>query len=67
MAQQPGKTWRVGFLSLSAASLSSLYGNAFLKGMRELGYDEGRNLVIEWRFADGRLERLPVWPQSWFD
>ena len=59
LAQQPGKVWRVGFLSLSAASLTSPYSNAFLKGMRELGYVEGKNLVIEWRFADGKLERLP--------
>ena len=57
--QQQGKVWRVGFLSLSAASLTSPYSNAFLKGMRELGYVEGKNLVIEWRFADGHFERLP--------
>jgi putative ABC transport system substrate-binding protein len=60
MAQQPGKVWRIGFLSLSAASLTSHYSKAFLKGMRELGYVEGKNLVIEWRFADGKLERLPA-------
>jgi putative ABC transport system substrate-binding protein len=58
-AQQPGKVWRVGFLSPTSASLSSSNTNAFLKGMRELGYVEGKNLVIEWRFADGKLERLP--------
>jgi putative ABC transport system substrate-binding protein len=57
-AQQPGKVWRVGFLSPTSTSLSSSNTNAFLKGMRELGYVEGRNLVIEWRFADGKLERL---------
>ncbi len=58
-AQQQGKVWRVGFL-LPSASLSSSNTNAFLKGMRELGYVEGKNLVIEWRFADGELERLPA-------
>jgi putative ABC transport system substrate-binding protein len=58
-AQQQGKVWRVGFLSLSSASLSSQNTDAFLKGMRELGYVEGKNLVVEWRFADGKLERLP--------
>jgi putative tryptophan/tyrosine transport system substrate-binding protein len=58
-AQQQGKVWRVGFLSPVSASSSSQNTDAFLKGMRELGYVEGRNLVIEWRFADGKFERLP--------
>ena len=58
-AQQPGKVWRVGFLSLTSASLSSKNTDAFLRGMRELGYVEGKNLVIEWRSADGKFERLP--------
>jgi putative ABC transport system substrate-binding protein len=57
--QQQGKVWRVGFLLPGAGSLSSANAGAFLKGMRELGYIEGKNLVIEWRFADGKLERLP--------
>lgn len=57
-AQQGGKVWRVGYLSPSA-SVNSQYTDAFLKGMRELGYVEGKNLVIEWRSADGELERLP--------
>ena len=57
--QQQGKVWRVGFLSPTSASLSSQNTGAFLKGMRELGYVEGKNLVIEWRFADGKLESLP--------
>ena len=57
--QQQGKVWRVGILSPTSASLSSPNTGAFLKGMRELGYVEGKNLVIEWRFADGKLERLP--------
>ena len=57
--QQQGKVWRVGFLSPSSASLSSQNTGAFLKGLRELGYVEGKTLIIEWRFADGKLERLP--------
>ena len=59
LAQQQGKVWRVGFLSPTSASLSSQDTDAFLKGMRELGYVEGKNLVMEWRFADGKLEGLP--------
>src|SRR5205807_3707199 len=58
-AQQQSKVWRVGFLSPTSASFSSPYTDAFLKGMRDLGYVEGKNLVVEWRFADGKLERLP--------
>src|SRR5450631_1657483 len=58
-AQQQGRVWRVGFLSPTSASVNPQYTGAFLQGMRELGYVEGKNLVIQWRFADGKLERLP--------
>jgi putative tryptophan/tyrosine transport system substrate-binding protein len=60
-AQQQGKVWRVGFLSVQTRSdrLISQYTDAFLKGMRELGYVEGKNLAVDWRFADGKPERLP--------
>jgi putative ABC transport system substrate-binding protein len=59
--QQPGKVWRVGFLAPRSrpASLGlDIYG-AFQQGMRELGYIEGKNLVIEWRFGDNQSDRLP--------
>ena len=59
LAQQPGKVWRVGFLSPTSASVNPQYTGAFLKGMRDLGYVEGKNLVIEWRYADGKYDRLP--------
>jgi putative ABC transport system substrate-binding protein len=58
LAQQPGKVWRIGSLSSVSASSSSQNTDAFLNGMRELGYIEGKNLIVEWRFADGKLERL---------
>ena len=48
----------MGFLSLSAASESAQNTAALLKGLRELGYIEGKNLVVEWRFADGSFERM---------
>jgi putative ABC transport system substrate-binding protein len=61
LAQQSGKLWRVGFLALRRpVSLESDQFGGFSQGMRELGYVEGRNLLIEWRFADGKPERLPV-------
>lgn len=61
LAQQQGKTWRVGFLSprRRPASLDADYYGEFPRRMRELGYVEGRNLIIEWRFANGEYERLP--------
>ena len=60
-AQQPGKVWRIGFLSgLSrpASIESSTYGG-FLEGMHQLGYIEGKDFVVEFRFADGNYERYP--------
>lgn len=59
-AQQQGKVWHIGYLSSVTAASSSRNTDAFLQGMRDLGYVEGKNLVIEWRFADGKLERLPA-------
>src|SRR6202171_4260587 len=58
-AQQQGKVWRVGFLSLYSASEIAQNTATFLKALRELGYIEGKNLVVEWRFAEGSFERLP--------
>jgi putative ABC transport system substrate-binding protein len=60
IAQQRGKVWRVGFLSARRRpdSLDADYYGAFPRRMRELGYVEDKNLVIEWRFANGEYERL---------
>jgi putative ABC transport system substrate-binding protein len=61
------KVARVGFLSLRArarADAPDPYFEAFLRGMRELGYVEGKNLSIEWRYADGRNDRLPALAQE---
>ena len=61
-AQQRGKLWRVGLLSprRRPASLDSDYYGAFPRTMKTLGYVEGQNLSIEWRFANGEYERLPA-------
>ena len=59
-AQPQGRVWRVGFLALRRpVSLETDFFGAYPRGMRELGYVEGRNLAIEWRFADGKSELLP--------
>ena len=60
-AQQGGKLWRIGYLSGIARppSLQASYFGGFLEGIRELGYIEGRDYLVEWRFADGHYERFP--------
>ena len=60
-AQPQGKVWRVGFLTpLRRSQAMPARYSAFLKGLRDLGYVEGRNLVIEWRYADDDIARLPA-------
>jgi len=58
-AQQPGKVWRIGMLETISMSLNAANLDAFLNGMQELGYVEGRNFVIDYRSADGHDERFP--------
>jgi putative ABC transport system substrate-binding protein len=58
-AQQPRKIYRVGYLSAAFSSPTPARTEAFRQGLRELGYVEGKNLVIEYRFAEGKRKRLP--------
>jgi len=58
-AQQAAKVYRIGFLALTTAEAIAPQLNALKDGLRALGYIEGRNIVFESRYADGRLERLP--------
>src|SRR5437773_2753579 len=58
-AQLPTKVPRIGYLSSTSSSAGSSRIEAFRQGLRELGYVEGKNLVIEWRYAEGKLDRLP--------
>ena len=59
-AQQPTKIPLIGFLSGSFPSTSPARREAFRQGLRELGYVEGKNIVIEQRYADGKFDRLPA-------
>jgi putative ABC transport system substrate-binding protein len=58
-AQQPARIPRIGILINTPASVLSTQVEAFRRRLRELGYVEGKNILIEYRYADGKLERLP--------
>jgi len=58
--QQGTRVPRVGYLSPLTASVDASRSEAFRQGLRELGYIEGRNIMVEYRFADGHLDRLPA-------
>jgi putative tryptophan/tyrosine transport system substrate-binding protein len=59
-AQQAGKVLRIGFLSLNSAEELKPRLAALRQGLRERGWVEGQNIVIELRFAEGKVDRLPV-------
>ncbi|MGH7429800.1 MAG: ABC transporter substrate binding protein [Candidatus Methylomirabilaceae bacterium] len=58
-AQPAGQVARIGYLGATSPSESPGRVEAFRRGLRDQGYVEGQNLVIEYRWADGRGERLP--------
>src|SRR5215213_6043238 len=59
-AQQLTKIPRIGYLNATSPSTSPGRIEAFRQGLRELGYMEGKNIVIEFRHAEGKLARLPA-------
>ena len=60
-AQQAGKVYRIGFFQNSPPTIPGVARNleAFRQGLSERGWAEGQNIVIEYRFTEGRVERLP--------
>src|SRR5215831_4644634 len=58
-AQQPTKIPRIGYFSGNSASADSPRVEAFRQGLRALGHIEGQNIAIEYRYTDGKFERLP--------
>jgi putative tryptophan/tyrosine transport system substrate-binding protein len=56
-AQQPVKVTRIGYLSGSSLSVAAARVEAFQHGLRDLVYVEGKNIVIEWRSGEGKLDR----------
>jgi putative ABC transport system substrate-binding protein len=59
-AQQAKKIPRIGFLGATSSSANAARVEAFQQGLHDLGYVEGKNIVIEWRYAEGKSELLPV-------
>ena len=58
-AQQPAKVSRIGYLTANSSSADMPRLDAFRRGLRALGHVEGQNIVMEYRFTDGKFERLP--------
>ena len=59
-AQQAGKVYRIGLLTAQSRETSTASWDSFRQGLRDLGWEDGRNIVIEARFADGKFDRLPA-------
>ena len=59
-AQRPAKVLRIGYLDTSSAGIASVRLDRLRAGLRDLGYDEGKNIVIEARWAETKYERLPA-------
>jgi len=59
-AQRQSRVWRIGFLTNGTVNSTKGQLDAFVRGLNELGYFEGRNIIFESRFAEGKLDRLPA-------
>ena len=66
LGQQTGRVYRLGILEAVPATRNGANLDSLRKGLRDLGYVEGRNLVIEYRSADGRESGSQNSPPNWF-
>ena len=57
-AQQAGKVWKIGVLVSSSQAVNAPRDEALRQGLRDLGYEEGKNIVMEYRYAEGATDRL---------
>ncbi|MFZ2652695.1 MAG: ABC transporter substrate-binding protein [Burkholderiaceae bacterium] len=60
LAQPNRKLWRVGYFSSASRPASGAIDEEFLAGMKDLGYEVGRNLIVDWRYAEGDAARYPA-------
>ena len=58
IAQQPTKIFRIGYLGVNSLNINPDRPEAFRQGLRELGYIEGKNIVVDYRYIEGRQERV---------
>jgi putative tryptophan/tyrosine transport system substrate-binding protein len=66
-AQQQGKVWRIGVLSIGSAATARHLVEAFFKGMADLGYQEGRNVHYEVRYGEGSFEKFEQYAREYVD
>ena len=66
-AQQQGKVWQVGVLSIGSAATARHLVEAFVKGMADLGYQEGRNVHYEVRYGEGSFEKFEQYAREHVD
>ena len=57
-AQQPVKTWKIGVLVSSTQAVNAARDEALRQGLRDLGYEQGKNIAMEYRYAEGKTDRL---------
>ena len=58
-AQQAGKSWKIGVLVSGTAAINAARDEAMRQGLREFGYEEGKNIAIVYKYGEGKTERLP--------
>jgi len=59
-AQQAKKVPRIGYLAAASLPANAARTEAFRQGLRELGYVEGKNIFVEWRYGEGKRDRMPA-------
>ena len=58
-AQQPAKIWKIGVLVSDSPALNASRAEGLRQGLKDFGYEEGKNITVEYRYAEGKLNRLP--------
>ncbi|MBM4296683.1 MAG: ABC transporter substrate-binding protein [Deltaproteobacteria bacterium] len=58
-AQQPAKTWKIGVLVSTSQALNAARAEGLRRGLNQLGYEEGKNIAMEYRYAEGKMDRVP--------